>query len=161
MLGPIGLGLIDQRLKEITGCNDKPFGGLTVILSGDPYQLQQKKAKCLFSAAVDTKEISKNSTNPVITPSTIGAELFTRFVIFELSQQMRTDDPEHIELINKMRNSLIRNPIDDNVIRSLMSKQLKPIDAKNDKNWAIAPIVVTLNEVRSNLNYSRPVDSLK
>ena len=49
MLGPIGLGLIDQRLKEITGCNDKPFGGLTVILSGDPYQLQKKKKQSVYS----------------------------------------------------------------------------------------------------------------
>ena len=38
---------IDECLKQIMG-NSKPFGGLTVILAGDPAQLPAVKANCVW-----------------------------------------------------------------------------------------------------------------
>ena len=153
MLGPIGLAHIDQRLRQITGVADQPFGGLLVILCGDPYQLQPISSKSLFTAVVETHNLTTNINNPQITPSTIGAELFSRFTMFQLTQQMRVHDKSHIALINKLRNPDTTTPINDDVIHYLKSKQLSASDVKNDQTWTIASIVVTLNEVRNTLNY--------
>lgn len=130
IVGLIGLGLIDQRLKEITGYTDRSFGGLAVVLSGDPFQLQPVNSKSLFTAAVDNKK-----KHPAITPSRIGTGPFTRFTLNELSDQMRTDDPKHITIINTLRNPQLRNPIDDNIIHYFTSKQLTAEDVERDSTW--------------------------
>ncbi len=39
MLSQHHLAMINQRLKQSTGIHSKPFGGLSVILIGDPAQL--------------------------------------------------------------------------------------------------------------------------
>ena len=152
MLGPIGLGHINQRLQEITNCFDRPFGGLMVILSGDAYQLQPVCSKSLYSSVVKQHDLIDLKSKG-ITPSSIGSELFSRFVMFELTEQMRTDDVNHISLINHLRDPSIKSPINDEVIKRLTEIQLVTSDVNINPDWTFAPIVVTLNEVRANLNF--------
>lgn len=47
MLRQSEIHYIDERLKQIMG-NSKPFGGLTVVLAGDPAQLPAVKANCVW-----------------------------------------------------------------------------------------------------------------
>ncbi len=47
MLSPDNLFYIDSRLKQIMA-NDDPFGGVVVVLTGDPAQVPPVKAKCLW-----------------------------------------------------------------------------------------------------------------
>ena len=39
MLGQVTFRRIDRRCKQTTGCNDKVFGGKSLILTGHPGQL--------------------------------------------------------------------------------------------------------------------------
>lgn len=128
--------------------------GLAVILSGDPYQLQPVGSKSLYSSVVDDPDLI-NRKSRCICPSTIGANLFYQFVLYELTEQMRTQDQlTHIDLIERLQNPSIAQPVNLAFIQSLIEKQLAPRDARQDPDWACAPIVVTLNEFRANINYN-------
>ena len=48
MLGQTTLGWIDKRCKQVTGNYDKVFGGMSLILIGDPGQLPPVGDKPLF-----------------------------------------------------------------------------------------------------------------
>lgn len=121
MLGPIGLGHINQRMQEITGCYDLPFGGKFVILTGDASQLQPVASKSLYCSAQNHQNLANpNSHN--ITPSSIGSELFSRFSMFELTEQMRTTDATQIKLINQLRDPTNNKPIDDDVLKQLIKQ---------------------------------------
>ncbi|CAB3985549.1 ATP-dependent DNA helicase PIF1 [Paramuricea clavata] len=50
MLGQVTFGWIDKRCKQATGCNDKVFGGKSLILTGDPGQLPPVADKPLYHA---------------------------------------------------------------------------------------------------------------
>jgi hypothetical protein len=50
MLGQVTIGWIDKRCKQAVGCNDKVFGGKSLILTGDPGQLPPVADKPLYHA---------------------------------------------------------------------------------------------------------------
>ncbi len=50
MLGQVTFGWIDKRCKQATGCNDRVFGGKSLILTGDPGQLPPVADKPLYHA---------------------------------------------------------------------------------------------------------------
>ena len=50
MVGQVTFGWIDKRCKQATGCNDKVFGGKSLILTGDPGQLPPVADKPLYHA---------------------------------------------------------------------------------------------------------------
>ena len=50
MLGQVTFGWIDKRCKQATGCNDKVFGGKSLILTGDPGHLPPVADKPLYHA---------------------------------------------------------------------------------------------------------------
>lgn len=53
MISQVSIAIIDQRLREATKC-DKYFGGLSVILTGDPGQLLPVMGSPLYKA-IDIK----------------------------------------------------------------------------------------------------------
>ena len=50
MLGQVTFGCIDRRCKQITGNGDQPFGGISLILTGDPGRLPPVADKPLYYA---------------------------------------------------------------------------------------------------------------
>lgn len=132
---------------------DLLFGGLTVILSGDANRMHPLGEKSLFCAVVDQRNLM-HSASLQIRPSTVGAELFSRF---ELTEQMRTGDADQMALISTLRDPRSTQPIDDEIVQKLTKKKLTEKDIIEDSEWACAPIVVTLNEVRTSLNYDMAV----
>ena len=52
MLRQKELYFINKRLQEIIQ-NDLPFGGLVIILSGDPAQLPPVKGNCLWNSKAE------------------------------------------------------------------------------------------------------------
>lgn len=96
-----------------------------------------------------------HSASPQIRPSTIGPELFSRFVWFELTEQMRTEDADQIALISTLHDPRLTQPIE--VVPKLTEKQLTEKYIIEDSEWACAPIVVTLKEVRTSINYDMAV----
>jgi hypothetical protein len=78
--------------------------------------MQPIGAKSLFCAVVDQRNLM-HYTSTEIRPSTVSAELFFRFILFELTEQMRTGDADQISLISKLRDPHLTQPIDDESFR--------------------------------------------
>ena len=145
---------IDKRLRNIMGV-DEPYGGLTVILLGDSFQLPPvNPGETSMSAVVkqQVRKINLDQEGIVSGPRASGAQLFSTFKMIELEQQMRAaDDPSHTEMLEQMRNP----PKNKSRIPIAAINRLKTIsqrDIQEDPSWASAPIVVTGNKERILLN---------
>lgn len=155
-ISPEALGQIDNRLRQLMGKPESPFGGLAVLLMGDFYQLPPvAEPYNLYSATmkllVDRKEIENGDPGP----RTRGALLFSQFRKFELFQQMRAaDDATHTAMLNQMRTP-------DPGCRYINSEHLASIkilttnDIQEDNLWQWAPVVVTSNKERVLINNSQ------
>ena len=65
MLTPNFLAIIDQKLRILTGNHNELFGNLSVMLSGDFFQIPPVKGKSLFSSVLNLNLEQQNS-NPEI-----------------------------------------------------------------------------------------------
>eukprot|EP00732_Lithocolla_globosa_P001130 Lithocolla_globosa_v1_NODE_515_length_3843_cov_39.657075.p1 type:complete len:404 gc:universal NODE_515_length_3843_cov_39.657075:3178-1967(-) len=88
---------IDCRLRQFKNPN-LPFGGVTIILMGDYFQLPPVMGFASYKSALS--EISRNPT----LPSQIGTEQFIKFKLRSFTQQMRAaGDKKHTDNIEKLR----------------------------------------------------------
>ena len=84
---------IDQRLQEIKQ-NRLPFGGVSIVLSGDLYQLPPVKAKQIFEAPKNEKYKECYEMN----------SLWDMFECIELTHNHRqAEDWEYAEMLNRIR----------------------------------------------------------
>ncbi len=105
------LDAIDDALKRFRR-NDKPFGGVQLLLIGDLQQL---------APVVKDNEwniLSKYYPSPYFFDS--NALKQTDYVTIELKKVFRQDDEEFISILNKIRN----NDIDDNALQILNSRYI-------------------------------------
>lgn len=130
---------INYQLQQIYG-NDNLFGGRSVLLLGDFYQLDpvmgMSLPKALMSADRDPSNGSADRT------------LFKVFRKRELTKQMRApDDPTHIANLSKLRD---HEPIDRDMLDSVNT--LTRDDISEDPEWEKAPILVARNKDRHAIN---------
>jgi hypothetical protein len=94
MLSQTMLSKIDLRLRQIKQKRSIPFGGLSIILTGDPGQLPAVAAPSLYS------KVLKNDLD------TNGAEAYKLFnVVVKLTQVMRQqldDNPKQTQFIEML-----------------------------------------------------------
>ena len=106
---------IDMRLQEIYLC-DKPFGGKSIILCGDLYQLPPVQGKPVYT--YDTTYMQ----------GLLGLELWRSFVMAELTEVMRQKgNAMFINLLNQAR----LGTLDSEKLSVLKSRFI----SKNDKNY--------------------------
>ena len=144
MIDPIMLFCIHSRLKQIKS-SEEPFGGMTVILTGDFFQMTPVKGTALFDAAME--DIPPGQSGK---PYAHGCELLTLFKMVTFTQQYRSEDENHTKIINRMREINVPNPIDETFIQSLQVMTAQ--DVQNDAAWLTAPIVIYSNRERHSLN---------
>ena len=137
---PKKLARIDKLLRM--ALDDKPFGGLHVIILGDMFQLRPVRALSLFKAAVNIG-VLKNATMGDYT----GTGLFQGFTKVELITQKRAKGWWDKQVFAKMRN--IKNPFTKEFMTSL--PKLKRRDIRQFK-WRYAPFIVPNNAERILLN---------
>jgi len=82
MIGEVTFNDLDIRLQKIMN-NDKPFGGISIMLIGDLMQLPPVKQKCIFDSVSYNREL---------------------FKLHELTEIVRqSTDPEFAEILNRLR----------------------------------------------------------
>jgi ATP-dependent DNA helicase PIF1 len=134
MLSQTMLYRIDQRMRQITQRTDRSFGGLSIILTGDPGQLLPVAAPCLYD----------QKSNTAINIG--GFELYKSFkLVVQLTQLMRQindgddDQKKFIELLPRLRNGDCTKE-DFNLLRKRFYGPDKQLEFKD------APRIYALND---------------
>jgi hypothetical protein len=131
---------VNDRLKEFFD-DERPFGGLGVILMGDFYQIPA---------------IGHSLLSALHEPASIGGRLFLGFKMISLHANMRAvDDVTHQTYLRFFREPRLGlTPLlTSGILRSL--KVLTAEDIRDDKSWLDAVIVVTENTKRRALNLAQ------
>lgn len=145
------LAHISNRLQDITGQTDLPFGGLSVLLLGDMYQLKPIGGRPLYNDVLDRSRLLKrySPTCPRIT----GIDLFVQFKLKVFTQQMRASgDQVQTAFIQRLRDPSVSQPINDEIIRQMSLLQLSATDFYNNSDWNNALYVLLLNKERLAIN---------
>ena len=158
MIDPSILFHINCRLKQIKDRHTEPFGGLPVVLLGDFFQLKPVKGVAFFDAAMNEIPVRKRAT-----PYAFGCELLQHFKMITFTEQYRSKDPRHTASINQMRQTdNCHGPISHSIldtIKTLSKSDLRPTFDSNGSEipspWLTAPIVVTSNRERHEINLSQ------
>ena len=86
------LDMIDLRLKKARG-NKKPFGGVQMVLVGDPFQLEP----------IVSKNEEEHFYCTYKTPFFFGAECWKGFESITLTKVFRQENEDHIKALNTVR----------------------------------------------------------
>ena len=135
MFGVIAFQKIDQKLRKILNCRHFAFGGKSICLVGDFFQLNPVQDTPLYK---DVEAIPSGHTKLAIT---MYKELFTTAIL--LTQNMRQqEDPEFANILDALQKPPILNDITD-----LLNQRCCPIPISAP--WS--PIAVQSNKVRSEI----------
>ena len=113
MLSCSKLFTMSKRGKQVTGRSLQPFGGLSVILVLDDFQLRAVGGEVLFEGAVYSMLSYEKDRPKVNSPTSQGRELYKLFHLKYLLQYNRAKDLKLRELLEKSRDLDKENPIDD------------------------------------------------
>lgn len=148
MAGSDLLEQLDRGLRQLfAGSPNRanlPFGGVAILGLGDPWQLPPVGSVSLISESM--KNFGPDDT------TSIGA-IFSRFKFQVLSQQMRAqNDHSHTKFLDEIRN-LPSAEFQRIVLKRLeMYRGLTTSELRDDPNWKFAPILVTNNYERCQIN---------
>ncbi|XP_066928370.1 uncharacterized protein [Clytia hemisphaerica] len=155
---------IDSRLREIFS-SDKPFGGKSVLLCGDLYQLPPIYRDPIYKADCSSMQ------------SIVGFELWRSFQMAELTEVMRQrDDIDFVDLLNQVRSGELDEEKEELLKSRFITKdspdypanithiyaENKPVDLYNlqmleklptEKHLILAQDEVPKNLTRSDLNF--------
>ncbi|XP_066910247.1 uncharacterized protein [Clytia hemisphaerica] len=155
---------IDSRLREIFS-SDKPFGGKSVLLCGDLYQLPPIYRDPIYKADCSSMQ------------SIVGFELWRSFQMAELTEVMRQrDDIDFVDLLNQVRLGELDEEKEELLKSRFITKdspdypanithiyaENKPVDLYNlqmleklptEKHLILAQDEVPKNLTRSDLNF--------
>ena len=85
MLGQTMLGWIDRRCRQATGISDKVFGGLSIMLFGDPGQLPPVPDKPLYHS---------KPTSSVGEQGHLAYLMFNNVIKLSVNQRVQGTNPE-------------------------------------------------------------------
>ena len=97
MLGQVMFGWIDKRSKQVTGHYDQPFGGFSLILTGDPGQLPPVGDKPLYHA---------KPSNNIGEQGYLAYRMFDKVIKLTVNQRVQGTDPDQVrfrELLLRLR----------------------------------------------------------
>jgi hypothetical protein len=106
-----GMHFLQRSLSSLHRRHGGAHGGLAAFLAGDGFQLGPvSPPEALFESLLRTHDLYEGPPGPqsaANAPRTIGVELFSRFRIIHLTQQMRAaEDAGHTALLESLLESL-------------------------------------------------------
>jgi hypothetical protein len=151
---PYMLAYLSARLIELLPESGKDFGGLAVILCGDFDQLPPVGSDNLAAATMKYEERQDGSiarwdrSKYCVNVHNEGLRLMQKASCFQLTQQHRSKDPAHTEILNKMRTT---GKVDIEDLKKC--ELLKSEDVEGDGEFRFATTLVTGNEERHKINH--------
>jgi ATP-dependent exoDNAse (exonuclease V) alpha subunit len=88
---------LDRRLRATRGRKNEPFGGVQVVMFGDPYQLPP-----VLKEGAEKHYLMDNYPSPWFFDSKVWQEVMPRVV--ELTDVKRQDEAEFRDILDRMRN---------------------------------------------------------
>jgi ATP-dependent exoDNAse (exonuclease V) alpha subunit len=88
---------LDRRLRATRGRRNEPFGGVQVVMFGDPYQLPP-----VLKEGAEKHYLMDNYPSPWFFDSKVWKEVMPRVV--ELTDVKRQDEAEFRDILDRMRN---------------------------------------------------------
>lgn len=159
VMGSKYLSNTEQRFGEVGPDPNKLFGGVPIILLGDPFQMGPKGEKSLIQDVFNY--ITKGPKWFIIPdcPDIRGIEIFMKLRRVDFSEQVRCVDNAHFLRCEGLRanQNLDKSSVTQDFIQFLRTIKIKQSDFIQDPAWLVAPILVTNNLERDHINYIRLV----
>ena len=143
MMGQVAFGWVDRRCKQATGCNDRVFGGKSLILTGDPGQLPPVADKPLYHA---------KPSNAVGEQGFQAYHMFDKVVKLTLNQRVQGMNSEQVnfrDLLLRLRQG--QSTLDD--WKLLLTRQ--PSNVRNLCEFEDATRLFYSNEQVGNYNHEQ------
>jgi hypothetical protein len=110
---------LNTHLQDCTG-DARDFGNMACLLVGDFFQLGSLFTDSFISTMMQGIVRSKYKPNELSLPKFRGCELFRRFELLGLSQNMRAStDPDRCMSIDRMRDVTKIPPVNEHVLNTL------------------------------------------
>jgi len=149
--------VLQNLFKEYDHSN-RPFGGFSVILCGDPFQIGPVGGSMMHKEVISDVCPSPNlkktkKSNPTkATKRANGLQLFTNFRLFVMKKQIRAkDDVVHSRFIENLRSRNKIFPVDKYLIEDHI-KDFTTNDMRTDPEWEFPTFVVSTNAERHQIN---------
>ena len=143
MLGQVTFGWIDRRCKQTTGCNNKIFGGKSLILTGYPGQLPPVGDKPLYHA---------KPSNAVGEQGFQAYHMFDKVVTLTVNQRVQGSDNEQV----RFRDLLLRLHKGESTVEDwelLLTRQ--PSNVANLSDFQNATRLFYSNDQVANYNHEQ------
>ncbi|CAF1216551.1 unnamed protein product [Didymodactylos carnosus] len=155
----VGLHLLSQIHKLLCIAKSKstePFGGINVVFFGDfiqyPPVLDKPLYRDMLAEKNNTRIKSKQKTE-LDTQYEVGRALWLQLnTVVQLTRQMRTDDPAFLEAQNRLRYGQCTTEDHKLLSTRVIGHQSCPVKSLDDIEWKEAPVLVFLNDLRTELN---------
>ena len=143
MLGQVMFGWIDKSCKQVKGHYDLPFGGFSIILTGDPGQLPPVGDKPIYHA---------KPSNNIAEQGYLAYRMFDKVVKLTVNQRVQGSDPDQVQfrdLLSRLRKG--ESTVDD--WNLLLSRQ--PTNVSNLDDFENATRLFYRNEDVGNYNFDQ------
>ena len=158
------IAYLDKRLQQLLDCQE-PFGGLVLLLVGDAHQLPSVGGQGLHTglvedaltpvqrAALGKRCGSSDRVQDTSAAPARGLALLRRvYRLPILSEQHRTDDPDHLRRLTQLRDTRPGGrPVSTHLINALQPLTREAVEREGDA-LRFAPIGVIGNRERHLLN---------